>query len=96
MIAAITALAPILNASAVELQTVKYLGGADLLSVAWQTLCQNAHVKVDESFAPVSFWRVIRSGRSRSLRSFRISFRPAMRTAHGTWSGSVSCPCPQR
>ncbi|GAA1728478.1 LysE family translocator [Microbacterium paludicola] len=61
MVAAITGLAAILNASAVAFETVKWLGVAYLLYLAWQTLRDRSLIDVDGSDAPVSFWRVIRT-----------------------------------
>ncbi|KQR21311.1 LysE family translocator [Microbacterium sp. Leaf151] len=61
MIAAITGLAAILNASAIAFQTIKWLGVAYLLYLAWQTIRDKSLIDVDASSAPVSFWRVIRT-----------------------------------
>lgn len=61
MVAAITGLAAILNASAIAFQTIKWLGVAYLLYLAWQTFRDKSLVDVDASSAPVSFWRVIRT-----------------------------------
>ncbi len=61
MVAAITGLAAILNASAIAFQTIKWLGVAYLLYLAWQTLRDKSMLDVDASTAPVSFWRVIRT-----------------------------------
>ncbi len=61
MIAAITGLAAILNASAVAFETIKWLGVAYLLYLAWQTLRDRSLIDVDQDAAPVSFWRVIRT-----------------------------------
>jgi threonine/homoserine/homoserine lactone efflux protein len=59
MIAAITGLAALLNASAVAFQTLKWLGVAYLLYLAWQTLRDRSAIEVDAQRTPVSFWRVI-------------------------------------
>ena len=59
MIAAITGLAALLNASAIAFQTVKWLGVAYLLFLAWQTLRDRSAIEIDTAQAPVSFWRVI-------------------------------------
>ena len=59
MIAAITGLAALLNASAVAFQTLKWLGVAYLLYLAWQTLRDQSAIEIDTAQAPVSFWRVI-------------------------------------
>jgi threonine/homoserine/homoserine lactone efflux protein len=61
MVAAITGLAAILNASAIAFQTIKWLGVAYLLFLAWQTLRDKSAIQIDESSKPVSFWRVIRT-----------------------------------
>jgi len=67
MVAAITGLAAILNASAIAFQTIKWLGVAYLLYLAWQTLRDKSMVDVDARTAPVSFWRVIRTAVSINL-----------------------------
>jgi threonine/homoserine/homoserine lactone efflux protein len=61
MVAAITGLAAILNASAIAFQSIKWLGVAYLLYLAWQTLRDKSIIDVDADRAPVSFWRVIRT-----------------------------------
>lgn len=61
MIAAISGLAAILNASAIAFQAIKWLGVAYLLYLAWQTLRDRSAIQVDESSTPISFWRVIRT-----------------------------------
>ena len=61
MIAAVTGLAAILNASAVAFNVIKWLGVAYLLFLAWQTLRDRSAIAVDESAPRVSFWRVIRT-----------------------------------
>jgi threonine/homoserine/homoserine lactone efflux protein len=61
MIAAITGLAAILNASAIAFQTIKWVGVAYLLFLAWQTFRDKSAIVVDGDDAPVSFWRVIRT-----------------------------------
>ncbi|WP_223585538.1 LysE family translocator [Microbacterium sp. OVT16B] len=61
MIAAITGLAAILNASAIAFQTIKWLGVAYLLYLAWQTLRDRSALDVEQSAEPVSSWRVIRT-----------------------------------
>ena len=59
MIAAITGLAAILNASAVAFETIKWIGIAYLLFLAWQTLRDTSLIQADEDPAPRSSWRVI-------------------------------------
>lgn len=61
MVAAITGLAAILNASAIAFQSLKWLGVAYLLYLAWQTFRDTSLIDVDATTAPVSFWRVIRT-----------------------------------
>lgn len=61
LVAAITGLAAILNASAIAFQTIKWLGVAYLLYLAWQTFRDKSLIDVDASTAPVSFWTVIRT-----------------------------------
>lgn len=63
MVAAITGLAALLNASAVAFQTVKWLGVGYLLYLAWQTWRDRSAIVLDEAggAAPVSSWRVIRT-----------------------------------
>ncbi|MRG60375.1 LysE family translocator [Agromyces sp. CFH 90414] len=61
MVAALTGLAAVLNASAIAFQTVKWLGVAYLLFLAWQTLRDRSAIVVDASSSPASSWRVIRT-----------------------------------
>ena len=61
MVAAIAGLAAVLNASAIAFQTIKWLGVAYLLYLAWQTFRDKSLIDVDADAAPVSFWRVIRT-----------------------------------
>jgi len=61
MVAAITGLAAILNASAIAFQTIKWLGVAYLLYLAWRTVRDTSTIDVDAQLAPASFWRVIRT-----------------------------------
>ena len=65
MVAAITGLAAILNASAIAFQTIKWLGVAYLLYLAWQVFRDRSVIDVDSTttsaITPVSFWRVIRT-----------------------------------
>ena len=61
MVAAITGLAALLHTSAVAFQTLKYLGVAYLLYMAWSTLRDKGPLTVEET-APVPDARVIASG----------------------------------
>jgi threonine/homoserine/homoserine lactone efflux protein len=61
MIAAITGLAALLNASAVAFQTLKYMGVAYLLYLAWQTWRDRTPLEVDRQATPQSVWQVIRT-----------------------------------
>lgn len=61
VVAAITGLAAVLNASAIAFQTIKWLGVAYLLYLAWQTLRDRSVIEVDQAAAPALFWRVIRT-----------------------------------
>ena len=93
MVAAITGLAAILNASAVAFQTIKWLGVAYLLYLAWQTVRDTSAIQVDGNSAPVSSWRVIRTAVLINLLNPKLTvfflaflpqFVPAGR-ANGTW-----------
>ena len=59
MIAAVSGLAALLHASALAFQTIKYLGVAYLLFMAWQVLKQKGALSVDEETAPHSARQVI-------------------------------------
>jgi len=61
MVAAITGLAAILNASAVAFQTIKWLGVAYLLYLAWQTVRDSGALEADAETRSMSSWRVIRT-----------------------------------
>ena len=61
MLAAITGLAALLHTSAVAFQTLKYLGVAYLLYMAWSALREKGALSVDET-APRSAAKVIVSG----------------------------------
>jgi threonine/homoserine/homoserine lactone efflux protein len=61
VVAAITGLAAVLNASAVAFETVKWLGVAYLLFLGWQTLRDTSAIDVEPDAPPVSTWRVIRT-----------------------------------
>ena len=62
MVAAITGLAALLNTSALAFQTLKYLGVAYLLYMAWNTLRDKGGLTVEEDTAARSPMRVIISG----------------------------------
>ncbi len=61
MVAAITGLAAVLNASATAFQTLKYVGVTYLLFLAWQTWRDKTPLTVDQDAGPRSSWRVIRT-----------------------------------
>lgn len=93
MVAAITGLAAILNASAIAFETIKWLGVAYLLYLAWQTFRDTSMMDVDQDAAPVSFWRVIRTAvlinlLNPKLTIFFFAFLPQFvpaGTPDGTW-----------
>lgn len=62
MLAAISGLAALLHTSAVAFQTLKYLGVAYLLYMAWATLGERGALVVEGDTAPRSAARVILSG----------------------------------
>jgi threonine/homoserine/homoserine lactone efflux protein len=62
MVAAITGLAAVLHASAMAFQTLKLLGVAYLIYMAWATLKDKGALTVEEGTAPRSASRVIVSG----------------------------------
>ena len=62
MAAAIMGLAALLHMSAIAFQTLKYLGVAYLLYMAWNTLRERGGLSVDENVAPRSAAKVITSG----------------------------------
>jgi threonine/homoserine/homoserine lactone efflux protein len=62
VVAAITGLAALLHTSAVAFQTVKYLGVAYLLWMAWSTFREQGALVVEEDAAPVPAHRVLASG----------------------------------
>ncbi|WP_018698689.1 LysE family translocator [Amorphus coralli] len=59
MAAAITGLAALLHTSALAFQTLKYLGVAYLLWMAWQTLKETGALRVETEVAPRSARRTI-------------------------------------
>lgn len=93
MVAAITGLAAILNASAVAFQTIKWLGVAYLLYLAWKTFRDKSLMNVDPDTTPASFWSVIRTAilinlLNPKLTIFFFAFLPQFvpaGTANGTW-----------
>lgn len=62
MIAALTGLAALLHTSAVAFQTLKYLGVAYLLYMAWATVKERGALVIEEDNAPRSISKVIVSG----------------------------------
>jgi threonine/homoserine/homoserine lactone efflux protein len=62
MAAAITGLAALLHTSALAFQTLKYLGVAYLLYMAWNTLQEQGPLKIEQDIAPRSVGQVIVSG----------------------------------
>lgn len=93
MVAAITGLAAILNASAIAFQTIKWLGVAYLLYLAWKTFRDKSLIDVDAETAPASFWSVIRTAilinlLNPKLTIFFFAFLPQFVPAgevNGTW-----------
>lgn len=59
MAAAITGLAALLHTSAIAFQTLKYLGVAYLLFMAWSTLRERGALRVDAERAPSPALRII-------------------------------------
>jgi threonine/homoserine/homoserine lactone efflux protein len=62
MVAAITGLAALLHTSALAFQTLKYLGVAYLLYMAWNTLQEQGPLKIEQDVEPRSAGQVIVSG----------------------------------
>ena len=62
MAAAVTGLAALLHTSALAFQTLKYLGVAYLLYMAWKTLQEHGALKIEKDVAPRSARQVIVSG----------------------------------
>ncbi|WP_374108846.1 LysE family translocator [Pseudonocardia sp. ICBG1293] len=93
MVAAITGLAAILNASAVAFQTIKWVGVAYLLFLAWQTPRDTSAVQVQEDTAPIASWRIIHTAvlinlLNPKLTIFFFAFLPQFVPAgeiNGTW-----------
>ena len=61
IVAAVSGLAALLHASALAFQTIKYLGVAYLLFMAWQVLKERGALSVDEKTAPRSARQVVLS-----------------------------------
>ncbi|WP_375389589.1 LysE family translocator [uncultured Amnibacterium sp.] len=61
MVAAITGLAALLNASAVAFQTLRWPGVAYLLYLAWHTLRDRSPIDTDPATAAVPVWTTIRT-----------------------------------
>jgi threonine/homoserine/homoserine lactone efflux protein len=93
MVAAITGLAAVLNASAVAFQAIKWLGVAYLLYLAWQTVRDRGPLEADSDAGPVSSWRVIRTAvlinlLNPKLTIFFFAFLPQFvpaGSANGAW-----------
>jgi threonine/homoserine/homoserine lactone efflux protein len=62
MFAAITGLAALLHTSAVAFETLKYLGVAYLLYMAWNTLKEKGGLSVEDNVEPRSAGKVIATG----------------------------------
>lgn len=62
MVAAITGLAALLHTSALAFQTLKYIGVAYLLYMAWNTLQEQGALKIGREVEPRSVRQVIVSG----------------------------------
>jgi threonine/homoserine/homoserine lactone efflux protein len=59
MAAAITGLAALLHTSALAFQTLKYLGVAYLLYMAWNTLKEHGALKIEKEIAPRSVTQIV-------------------------------------
>jgi threonine/homoserine/homoserine lactone efflux protein len=62
MVAAVTGLAALLHTSAVAFQTLKYLGVAYLLWMAWTTFREHGALAVEDDAAPLPARKVLVSG----------------------------------
>jgi threonine/homoserine/homoserine lactone efflux protein len=87
MAAAITGLAALLHTSAVAFETLKYLGVAYLLYMAWNTLKERGGLSVDQDVASRSAGKVITSGiliniLNPKLSIFFFAFLPQFVSAH--------------
>jgi len=87
MVAAITGLAALLHTSALAFQTLRYLGVAYLLYMAWRTFRDTSALTVEEETAPRSATSVIISGiliniLNPKLTIFFFAFLPQFVNAH--------------
>ncbi len=87
MVAAITGLAALLHTSALAFQTLRYVGVAYLLYMAWRTLRDTGALAVEEENAPRSAAKVIISGiliniLNPKLTIFFFAFLPQFVSAH--------------
>jgi threonine/homoserine/homoserine lactone efflux protein len=93
LLAAVTGLAALLHASGVAFQTVKYLGVAYLLWMAWSTWRDRGVLSVDDAGSPRSWRAVISTGVTINLLNpkltiFFVAFLPQFvppGSAHATW-----------
>lgn len=93
MVAAITGLAAILNASAVAFQSIKWLGVAYLLFLAWQVLRDKSAIGFEADAPRRSSWQMIRTAilinlLNPKLTIFFFAFLPQFVTGGGpdaTW-----------
>ncbi len=93
MLAAITGLAALFHTSALAFQTLKYLGVAYLLYMAWNTLRDRGTLAVEADATPRSARRVVASGiliniLNPKLTIFFFAFLPQFVSAGG--SGTVA------
>src|SRR5450755_368770 len=73
MAAAITGLAALLHTSALAFQTLKSLGVAYLLYMAWKTLQEHGAIKMEKEIEPRSIGQVIVSGILINIRNPKLS-----------------------
>jgi threonine/homoserine/homoserine lactone efflux protein len=93
MLAAITGLAALLHASPLAFETIKYLGVAYLLWMAWSTLQSHGALRIDPNKTPPSNGAVIFSGillnlLNPKLSIFFLAFLPQFLTpgeTNATW-----------
>jgi threonine/homoserine/homoserine lactone efflux protein len=89
MVAAITGLAAILNASAVAFESIKWLGVAYLLWLAWQSWRDHSELAVEDAAEPAPSWKVIRTAvlinlLNPKLTIFFFAFLPQFVAGSGT------------